>query len=82
MRKPIELWQAIVSGMLLIMTGGTLIVNQSNKIVAADVRIAQLEQSKIDTGVQFEKVNTKLDKVVDKLTDILVELQQKQNRKP
>ena len=59
-----------------------MIVNQSNKIVSQEIRISDLEQNKKEAKEQFDKVNTRLDQVVDKLTDILITLQNKENRKP
>lgn len=80
MRKPLEIWQFIISLVILIMSVGSLIVTQSNKITDQNARIITLEQNKKDTERQFDKVNERLDRVSDKLTDILVELQNKKDR--
>lgn len=80
MRKPLEVWQFIISLIILVMSGGTLVVNQSNKITDQNARIITLEQNRKDTERQFDKVNERLDRMSDKLTDILVELQNKKDR--
>ena len=81
MRKPLELWQFIMSLIGLIMTAGVLIVNQSNKIATAELRISDLEQNKRDTKEQFDKVNIRLDQIDSQLTTIRVLLEDKANRK-
>jgi len=80
MRKPIEIWQFAIAVVTLIMTAGTLIVNLSNKVVDQGARISALERSTTEITRQFEKVNEKLDRLNDKQTDIMVELQNKKDR--
>ena len=80
MRKPLELWQFVISLLGLIMTAGILIVNQSNKITSQEIRISDLEQNKRDTQAQFDKVNSKLDAMNDQLTHILIALEDKVTR--
>ena len=81
MRKPFELWQALIATILLGITVTTIIVNQSNRITRDESEILVLEKNNDRTDQQFNKVNENLDKVNNRLTDILVELQNKQNRK-
>lgn len=81
MKKPLELWQAIIATALLLVTVATIIVNQSDRITRDESEILTLEKNNDRTDQQFNKVNDNLDKVNNRLTDILVELQNKQNRK-
>lgn len=81
MRKPFELWQALIATILLGITITTIIVNQSDRITRDESEILTLEKNNDRTDQQFNKVNENLDKVNNRLTDILVELQNKQNRK-
>ena len=73
MRKPIELWQFIISLMALIMTAGVMIVNQSNKIQSQGDRIFFLEQTTTETKVTLKEMSVKL-------TDILLALKDKKDR--
>ena len=81
MNKPLQLWQAIIATALLLITVATIIVNQSDRITRDESEILTLEKNNDRTDQQFNKVNDNLDKVNGRLTDILVELQNKQNRK-
>lgn len=80
MKRPLELWQGIIATCLLLLTVGTIIVNQSNTIATQQEKITSLIESKNDTKVQFKEVNENLKGMTAKLTDILVELQNKQDR--
>lgn len=88
MKKPVEIWQAVIATFFLLVTVVTIIVNQSNRITRDEGIILMLEKNndKTDehfakTDQQFDKVNDNLEKVNSRLTDILVQLQNKQNRK-
>ena len=81
MKKPVEIWQAIIATFLLLITVVTIIVNQSNRITRDEGEILTLEKNNDRTDQQFDKVNINLEKVNNRLTDILVELQNKENRK-
>lgn len=80
MKRPLEIWQAIVATILMAITVGTIIVNQTNKITTQQDRITYLEKSNETTSSQFHEVNMNLKEVNNKLTDILVELQNKKDR--
>lgn len=83
MEKGLKIWQAVVSLILLIIAVGTLIVNLSNKVETQKVKIEFLESNQRDYGLMLkEKVqsdNQKFDEIQKQLTQILVELQTKQN---
>ena len=85
MEKGLKIWQAVVSLILLAITVGTLIVNLSNKVETQKVEIDFLKSNQKDLSLMLkEKVqsdNTRFDKIQDQLTQILVELQSKQNAK-
>lgn len=85
MEKGLKIWQAVVSLILLIITVGTLIVNLSNKVENQKVKIEFLESSQKDLGLMMKEKglsdNARFDKIQEQLTQILVELQSKQNVK-
>lgn len=88
MNKPIAIWQAIIATCVFLCMLGGVIVTQSNRITKDEAIILSLEKynDKTDdhftkTDQQFDKVNDKLEQVNTTLTNILVELQNKENRK-
>jgi cell division protein FtsL len=80
MRRPIEVWHFIISIMILIMSVGSTIITLSNRVTDQNARIMSLEQNKRDTKEQFDHINERLDRLTDKATEILVELQNKKDR--
>lgn len=74
MEKGLKVWQALVSFFVLMITVVTLIVNQSNKIETQGLRISYLESAQKDNALQLKEMN-------GKLTEILIILQNKQDRK-
>jgi hypothetical protein len=85
MEKGLKIWQALVSLILLIISIGTMIVNLTNKVETQRVKIEFLESTQRDYNLMLkDKVqsdNNRFDKIQDQLTQILVQLQTKQNRK-
>lgn len=81
MKKPLEIWQAVIATILFLITVSTIIIDQSNRITRDESQIQTLQKNNDKTDQQFERLNQNLDKVNNRLTDILVELQNKQNRK-
>lgn len=84
MQENIKIWQGIVSVILLIITIGTMITNQSNKIETQRLRIEFLESSQRDMNLMLKdqnQQNTSAFKEVNgKLTDILIILQNKADK--
>jgi hypothetical protein len=74
MDKTLKLGHAIFAFIGLIITVGTMIVNQSNKIETQRLRIEFLESGQRDMMLQYREINSKL-------TDILVKLENKENKK-
>lgn len=74
MDKGLKIWQAVVSFLVLLITVVTLIVNQSNKIETQALRINYLESSQRDNALHLKEINSKL-------TDILILLQNKEDKK-
>lgn len=85
MEKGIKLYQAIVSLILLVITVGSLLFNQANKIETQRLRIEFLESASRDQALQIKDLNTQsaqqVKEINAKLTEILVALQNKQNKK-
>ena len=85
MEKSIKLWQVVLTAIGILITVVTLIVNQSNKIETQRLRIEFLETSSRDQGLQIkdlnQQVNQKIETMNGKLTDILIALQNKENKK-
>lgn len=85
MEKGLKLWQALIGSIAVLITVITMIVNQSNKIETQRLRIEFLENSNRDQGLQIkdlnQQINQKYETMNAKLTDILVALQNKENKK-
>ena len=85
MENGLKIWQALVSLILLIITVGTLIVNLSNKVETQRIEIEFLKSTQRDTNImmkdKIQSDNMEFGKIRDQLTQILVQLQEKQNRK-
>lgn len=85
MEKVLKVWQAVLGTIALLLTGGTVIVNQSNKIETQRLRIEFLENSARDQSLQIKDLNQQqtmqYKEINSKLTDILVSLQNKENKK-
>lgn len=85
MEKGIKVWQAVVTTMVLLITIITAIINQSNKIETQRLRIEFLENDARDKGLQIKDLNQQqaqqYKEINLKLTDILISLQNKENKK-
>lgn len=85
MDKHLKIGQAIIAFIGILITVVTMIVNQSNKIETQRLRIEFLETSSRDQNLQIkdlnQQINAKYEAVNSKLTDILVVLQNKENKK-
>lgn len=74
MDKGLKLWQAVISFLVLLITVVTLIVNQSNKIETQALRIDYLESTQRDNALILKEIN-------GKLTDILIKIENKEDKK-
>lgn len=80
MKKPIEVWQAVVGTLILLMGVGSIIINQSNKIQSQQDMINFLVENKSDQRTVNAEINASLKEVNNKLENILIELQNKQDK--
>lgn len=80
MRKPLEIWQAILATLAVLMTSGAWILDQSNQIERQKIRIEMLEMSQKDNQLLFRDFQSQFKETNQKLTDILVLLQNKEDR--
>lgn len=84
MEKTVKLWQVILGTITLILTIGSAFVNQSNKIETQRLRIEFLESSDRDRSLQIRDLSqqwtAQYKEMNQKLTDILVTLQNKEDR--
>jgi hypothetical protein len=85
MEQTLKLWQAVIGTIGVLITVVTIMINQSNKIETQRLRIEFLETSSRDQGLQIkdlnQQINVKYENMNGKLTDILVALQNKENKK-
>lgn len=84
MQEHLKIWQAVLTIIVLIITIGTTIVNQSNKIETQRLRIEFLESSQRDLHIllkdQNQQTTAEFKEVKSKLTDVLILLQNKQDK--
>lgn len=85
MQEHLKIWQAVVSIIGLILTMGTLVVNQSNKIETQRLRIEFLESSQRDLHLllkdQNQQTNAQFREMHSMLTDIRILLQNKEDKR-
>lgn len=80
MKKPLEVWQAVMGGILMLISIGSIILNQSNKIQSQQDMINFLLENKNEQRQINSEVNISLKEINNKATEILVELQNKQDK--
>jgi hypothetical protein len=81
MKKPVEIWQAVIATLLLLVTVVTIIINQSNRITRDESEILHLEENKSENDKHFEDVNMNLREMNNQLTSIRVLLEDKADRR-
>lgn len=81
MKKPIEVWQAVVGTLLLLMGVGSVIINQSNKIQSQQDMINFLIENKGDQRMINSEINASLKELNKNVNEILIELQNKEDKK-
>lgn len=80
MRKNVELWQLLLSVALALGAGGSWVLDQSNQIERQAVRIQILEEQQRDNRLLFKDIQQQFKETNAKLTDILIILQNKEDR--
>lgn len=80
MRKNVELWQLLLSVALAIGGSGAWILDQTNQIERQAVRIQILEEQQRDNRLLFKDIQQQFKETNEKLTDILVLLQNKKDK--
>lgn len=80
MRKPMEIWQFILSTLVVLGTSGAWVLDQSNQIERQKVRIEILEEQQRDNRLLFKDFQMQFKETNEKLTDILIILQNKEDR--
>lgn len=85
MENVLKIWQAVIGTIIVLITIFTLIINQSNKIETQRLRIEFLENSSRDNSLLIKDLNQSQNQqykeINVKLTDILIALQNKQNKR-
>jgi len=80
MKKPIEVWQAVVGTLVMVLMVGTIIIQLMNKVQSQQDMINFLIENKSDQKQVNSEINTSLREVNIKLENILIELQNKQDK--
>ncbi len=84
MKQPTQLWQLVIS--IIVMVGGFLtgIINQSNQIatLTKDLENVKLQQysDKLDSDKKFDRVEAKIDFIQNDTRQILINLEKKVDR--
>jgi prefoldin subunit 5 len=77
-------------GLILFLSGQTVMiitaligiyVRMNVRLAEIDIRVKVSEKRLADLETKEDKMNEKLDKILDEITDVKVELQNKENRK-
>jgi hypothetical protein len=80
MRRPMEIWQFILSIVVVLGTSGVWVLDQTNQIARQKVRIEILEEAQRDDRLLFRDISQQFKEQNEKLTDILVLLQNKKDK--
>lgn len=75
-----EIWQFILSIVVLLGTSGAWVLDQTNQIERQKVRIEILEEQQRDDRLLFRDIQQQFKEQNEKLTDILVLLQNKKDK--
>lgn len=81
MKKPIELWQAILYTIGTTIAVISIAINVSNKLTDQEARIRALESSIDKIMHRFDKIEEKQDSHNEKTNQILILIQNKADRK-
>lgn len=81
MKKPVEMWQMVI-GLITFGIGlATIAVNTSNRLTDQEARIRTLENSIEKVLHRFDRIEEKQDQHNEKTNQILILLQNKEDRK-
>lgn len=85
MKKPVNWWQIIGVLVALLIPITTGLISMARTVSTQEVRLQKVETEQYNNQLkiekEFDKIGAKLDKQADKLEDIRVSLEQKENRK-
>lgn len=85
MEKGLKIWQAVVGAIAVIISMVTIVIHLATSLSDAKGEIERLKSDNIDNKLGIkdlnQQLNMKYDKMNDKLTEILVALQTKENKK-
>ena len=78
-----EGWIIFLVGQAILMVGGlvAIYVRVNVKLTELDVRMKVSEKRLKDVEVTYNKMNDKLDTIIQKISNVQIELQNKENRK-
>lgn len=78
-----EGWMIFLVGQAILMVGGlvAIYVRVNVKLTELDVRMKVSEKRLQDVEVTDNKMNDKLDTIIQKISNVQIELQNKENRK-
>lgn len=85
MNAQVKVWQLLAAAAAFIIAVGTLIFNTGATIARTDVRVTNLENRVKDNEANYridmKELNIKQDQILKSQNDILILLQNKQDRK-
>jgi len=83
MQTMTEGWMIFLVGQAILMVGGlvAIYVRVNVKLTELDVRMKVSEKRLQDVEVTDNKMNDKLDTIIQKISNVQIELQNKENRK-
>lgn len=81
MKKPLEVWHLILTSLILLGGVGGFILTQQKEMENQRVRLNLLESQQTDIKLQFRDNNQQFRMIDEKLTNILIILQNKEDRK-
>lgn len=85
MEKGVKIWQAVLGTIVLLISMGSIIFNMASTISSLKSETDRLKGDNADFKLQMkdlnQQINMKYETMNNKLTDILVALQNKENKK-
>jgi hypothetical protein len=81
MERPLKLWEFIIGCIGIFLTVSVMIYNRGTMDAQNQVEINSLKQSVSDLRQKQDKIDEKLDRIHEDVTNVLVLLQNKEDRK-